>query len=155
MKNSGNLPMKGSREIDRAAVARLYGFSEEEIDDCAWRLKAMYVRQPESTITLEQYLDMMRYAGLRPSQIGKEMGKYQFARYGDRGVYSAENARFIPAIENQRERDMGYMKNEKTREKLRESALTRERRKCGACKRLFSPGMFSRWHGDRCRFSIQ
>jgi uncharacterized CHY-type Zn-finger protein len=41
--------------------------------------------------------------------------------------------------------------SEYTIQKQREKALNREKIECKHCKKLISPGMYKRWHGDNCK----
>jgi hypothetical protein len=150
MKNAGSLPMKNEREIDRAGVAVFYGWTHEEIDRAAFAFKAAHHRQPLSRMTFREYLDLMRDSGLRPSQVGKRTGEYQLARYGDAGAYDIGNCRFVPGVVNQMERRKCSVPPE-ARRRLSEAALRRPRLQCSGCGGAFSPGMFSRWHGAKCK----
>jgi hypothetical protein len=90
MRLAGNVPMRNGREIDRLAIARMYGWDSPEIYKAAQSFKAMHRRQPESTIT--EFKSLMSVLARR-----------------------------------------------------------RTKRECPHCKRLFSPGMFAAWHGDKCK----
>jgi hypothetical protein len=151
MRNAGNMPMKNSREVDRAAVARSRGWSIDEVNSAAQAFKALYRRQPQSTVTFEWYLNEMEKSGIRPRQIGKSRGAYQLARIGDCGAYVPGNCRFLPSTVNHGERDFSYMASPTVRSRITSAANLRERLQCEKCGERFTPGMLVRWHGPRCK----
>jgi hypothetical protein len=151
MRLAGNVPMKNGREIDRSAIAKMYGWETSEIYQAAQAFKAMHRRQPESTITFREYLDAIAGAGIRPAMVGKRSDQYHFARVNDEGGYAPTSARFVNQIVNQRERKEGYQRRPEFRALMSVMAKRRTRRECPHCKRLFTPGMFAAWHGDRCK----
>jgi hypothetical protein len=137
--------------IDRIALAQSYGWEVSEIYRArdAWR--KLYVRQPASDLSFDAYLGMIVEAGLRPNMVGKRRGQFHLARYKDEGSYSIGNCRFIPQEQNQQERKEGYQRVPEFRALLSKLAYARTRKKCPHCEKHFSPGMFSRWHGDKCK----
>jgi len=137
--------------IDRISLAQQRGWGVPEIYRAkdAWR--KLYVRQPESDLTFDVYLDMQAAAGLRPSMVGLRRGQYHLARYNDSGSYTKDNCRFIPQEENQRERKEGYQNKPEFRALISKLALQRERTKCPYCGKSATPGMYARWHGDKCK----
>lgn len=137
--------------IDRIAIARERGWALAEVYRAkdAWR--KMHARQPGSTISFFEYLDMIECAGLRPNMIGLRRGQYHLARYNDTGPYTKDNCRFIPQEKNQAERKEGYQRDPKFRKLMSEIAQKRAKAKCLCCGGEFSPGMLSRWHGDNCK----
>ena len=137
--------------LDRVALAANLGWSVSEVYRArdAWR--KLYVRQPESTLSFGQYIDMILAAGLRPLQIGLRRGQWHLARPGDSGSYTIENCRFVPQEVNQRERKEGYQARPEFRLKARQAALARSRNTCPHCDVDAAPGMFARWHGAKCR----
>lgn len=139
--------------LDRVALAASLGWSVAEVYKArdAWR--KLYVRQPESTLSFGQYIDMILSAGLRPLQIGLRRGQWHLARPEDSGSYAIGNCRFVPQEVNQRERKEGYQTRPEFRLKARQAALARPRRACPHCGVDASPGMFARWHGAKCRTS--
>lgn len=141
--------------IDRVALAQSFGWEVTEIYRArdAWR--KLYVRQPTSDLTFEDYLDMMVSAGLRPSMVGKRRGQFHLARYNDEGGYSVTTCRFIPQEQNQKERKEGYQRDPNFRALISKLALTRPRKKCQYCGKSSTPGMFGRWHGDQCKERVK
>lgn len=137
--------------IDRVSLAQSFGWEVDEIYRArdAWR--KLYVRQPESNLTFEEYLDMMVASGLRPSKVGKRRGQFHLARYNDEGAYSITTCRFIPQEQNQKERKEGYQSDPDFRALISKIALARTRKECPYCGKSISPGMFGRWHGDKCK----
>lgn len=150
MKNSGDLPQKNIREIDREKTASLYGWTVREIYDSAQAFKALYRRQPASTITFREYLDLLKSSGLRPDDVALS-GGFHLSRLNDEGAYSIGNCRFIPGAENVSERREGYQGKPEFRSAMSVIAKTRQRLTCTNCGKDFSPGMFARWHGALCR----
>jgi ribosomal protein S27AE len=137
--------------IDRVSLAQQRGWDVTEIYRAkdAWR--KLYVRQPQSDLTFDAYLDMQAAAGLRPSMIGLRRGQYHLARYADSGSYTKDNCRFIPQEENQQERKEGYQSKPEFRALVSKLALQRKRTECPQCGKSVTPGMYARWHGDKCK----
>jgi hypothetical protein len=137
--------------IDRVALARSFNWDVAEIYLArdAWR--KLYVRQPASNLTFEEYLNMMVSAGLRPSKVGKRKGQFHLARYNDEGAYSIQTCRFVPQEENQKERKEGYQQDPDFRALASKLAFARVRKICPHCGKSAAPGMFGRWHGDKCK----
>ena len=127
--------------IDRVSLAQQRGWAVSEIYRAkdAWR--KLYVRQPQSDLTFDAYLDMQAAAGLRPSMIGLRRGQYHLARYDDSGSYTKDNCRFIPQEENQRERKEGYQSKPEFRALVSKLALQRKRTECPQCGKSVTPGM--------------
>lgn len=48
----------------------------------------------------------------------------------------------------------GKTVSEESRAKLRESLSKVEKRHCSHCHGMFTPPLFSRWHGENCRHKI-
>ena len=137
--------------INRVQIAHERGWTIQEIYKArdAWR--KLYSRQPESTITFDEYLTMIQEAGLRPNMVGLRRGQYHLARFNDSGAYSVSNCRFIPQEQNQKERKEGYQRKSEFRKLMSEIASHRTRKQCEHCMKSVSPGMFARWHGENCR----
>jgi hypothetical protein len=136
--------------IDRAALAKSFNWDCSEIYKAADAWKSMRRRQSGDVMPFLDYVDLIAKSGLRPNMIGKRRGQYHLARYGDRGPYSSENARFVPQEVNQRERRRDYQGLPDFRKQASKDALMRRRVQC-ACGGAFTPGMFKRWHGGNCR----
>lgn len=47
----------------------------------------------------------------------------------------------------------GVPHSQETKEKLSRIALNRKQIKCEHCNKLATAGMFSRWHGDKCKYA--
>lgn len=137
--------------IDRVSLAQQRGWSVSEIYRAkdAWR--KLYVRQPQSDLSFDAYLDMQAAVGLRPRMVGLRRGQYHLARYNDTGAYTKDNCRFIPQEENQRERKEGYQSKPKFRALISKLVSQRERTECPHCGKSAAPGMYARWHGDKCK----
>lgn len=137
--------------IDRVSLARERGWDVSEIYRAkdAWR--KLYVRQPQSTLSFNDYLNMQVAAGLRPSMVGLRRGQYHLARFNDTGAYTKNNCRFIPQEKNQQERKEGYQRKPEFRALMSELAIRRKRVECPHCGKVVSPGMYGRWHGDNCK----
>jgi hypothetical protein len=137
--------------IDRVKLAAERGWSVQEIYKAkdAWR--KLYARQPSSEMTFEQYLDLMAESGLRPDNVGLRRGQYHLARLNDSGAYVLGNCRFIPQEANQRERKEGYQARPEFRSLISDLARARRRIRCPHCDGDYSPGMFTRWHGNNCK----
>jgi hypothetical protein len=137
--------------INRIQIANEKGWTIQEVYKArdAWR--KLYARQPLSTITFDEYINMIQDAGLRPSMIGLRRGQYHLARFNDSGAYSPGNCRFIPQEQNQHERKEGYQRDPDFRKLMAEIALRRQRITCQHCNKEATPGMFARWHGDKCK----
>lgn len=48
---------------------------------------------------------------------------------------------------------VGVPHSQETKDKLSEIALNRKQIKCEHCNKLATAGMFSRWHGDNCKYA--
>lgn len=48
---------------------------------------------------------------------------------------------------------VGVPHSQETKDKLSEIALNRKHIKCEHCNKLATAGMFSRWHGDNCKYA--
>jgi len=48
---------------------------------------------------------------------------------------------------------VGVSHSQETKDKLSKVALNRKRIKCEHCNKLATAGMFSRWHGDNCKYA--
>jgi hypothetical protein len=108
-----------------------------------------------STLSFEEYIEMMAAAGLRPDMVGLRHGQYQLARYEDAGAYTRVNCRFIPQEQNQAERKEGYQRRPAFRRLMSDIARNRAKTKCFCCGGEFSPGMSSRWHGENCKHKME
>lgn len=137
--------------INRMAIAESRGWTLKEVYKAkdAWR--KLYVRQPDSDITFDQYLDLMQSSGLRPDMVGLKRGQYHLARHNDCGAYTIGNCRFVPQEVNQAERKEGYQKDPAFRSLASKIALMRARKECAHCEAMVTPGMFARWHGIKCK----
>lgn len=47
---------------------------------------------------------------------------------------------------------LGIPKSEETKRKMSESSYLLEKKLCPYCKKLFAPGPYSRYHGEKCKF---
>ena len=140
---------------NRIEIAKSFGWSVNEVYkaiDC-WR--ALYKRQPGSSITLDEYFSLMRGGGLRPDMIGLNRGKYSLARFNDIGNYHLGNCRFTKIEDNVSERKEGYQLSPDFREKMSKIALKRVRIKCQNCGGSFTKGMHARWHGENCKKAME
>ena len=137
---------------NRVEIAAQRGWTVPEVYKGidAWR--ALYSRQPQSTLTLDEYFDKMQSSGLRPAMIGLRRGKYSLARFNDTGPYRYDNCRFILIEDNVAERREGYQQDPAFKKLMSELALERPRYTCPHCQKTAAPGMYARWHGDNCRF---
>lgn len=137
--------------IDRVQIAKDYSWTLREIYKARDSWRKLYVRQPSSSITFDEYLALIKDSGLRPDMVGLKRGQYHLARHNDSGAYSVGNCRFIPQEQNQKERKEGYQRDPDFRKLMSEIALKRPKFTCHKCGLLFSQGMLTRWHGDRCK----
>lgn len=138
--------------IDRRALAAQLGWTTQEVYLARDSWRRLYDRQPGSTLSFERYLEMMIEAELRPSKVGLHNGQFQLARYGDAGSYREGNCRFIRQEQNMAERQPPHH-TEEMKARLSRLAYQRQKTECQYCGGAFSPGMFARWHGERCRAS--
>lgn len=139
---------------NRIDIAAKRGWTVPEVYKAINTWRALYARQPKSTLTLNEYFDMMQASGLRPSMIGLHHGKYSLARFNDEGPYNLDNCRFIPIQDNVSERREGYQQKPAFKKLMSELALKRSRYVCVHCQKDSSPGMHARWHGDNCKFKF-
>ena len=135
---------------NRVEMANARGWTVKEIYSAidAWR--QLYRRQPGSTITLDQYLNKMQGASLRPDMIGLHRGKYSLGRVNDEGAYHSYNCRFLRIEENMAERKPQVYSDE-LKARLSDIAKNRPRFVCPHCGTSAPKSMFTRWHGERCR----
>jgi len=141
--------------MDREAVAKMYGVSVEDINRVCYAVKQLHKRQPSSTMTLREYLELARSSGITLEQIGKRRGQFHLARCNDVGGYSVGNCRFVPQEVNQHERKEGYQKLPEFRALASRIAMNRKKQLCSGCNREFTPAMMKRWHGANCRSVLQ
>lgn len=137
--------------LDRVKIAKDRNWTVREVYkaiDC-WR--AMKKRQPESSMSIEEYLDLISASGLRPDMIGLRRGKYSIARFNDLGAYDLDNCRFILIEDNVAERKEGYQKHPEFRVKMSIISKARKRIACGHCGKIATKQMFARWHGNKCK----
>lgn len=99
----GNLPKHKSGsccgQIDRKAVAKIYGFSYFEIIK-AYNNWILIFRFQKSNLTFEQYLNKLVEAGITPSNVGKRSTDYSLSRINDEGPYTQKSCRFITTRAN-------------------------------------------------------
>lgn len=102
----GDLPRHKSGpnagRVDRSAVAALYGMTVSNLIKAYVNWQDIF-RIVGSTLTYRQYLDKMNDVGISPDQVGNGRDQFNLSRYGDQGVYSSENCRFISRRENEME----------------------------------------------------
>jgi hypothetical protein len=71
-----------------------------------WRYKVSFARMRgiPMLLSLQEYRQLIKDAGIAAYQIGKSKNSYQLGRYGDTGNYEKGNCRFITFSQNQLER---------------------------------------------------
>lgn len=89
--------------VDRKAAAVLLNLTEDEYDKALSVVKGMYGRQPNSTITLIEYIKMLNQANLTINDTG--CNSMQASRLNDDGAYHFEQFEFSDHIENKQTRD--------------------------------------------------
>lgn len=137
--------------LDRVKIAEDRNWTVREVYkaiDC-WR--AMKKRQPESSMSIGEYLDLISASGLRPDMIGLRRGEYSIARFNDSGAYDLGNCKFLLIEDNVSERKEGYQKNPEFRAKMSLIGKARKRIACDHCGRLATKQMLLRWHGNKCK----
>lgn len=82
------------------AAAELLGLEEAEYKKALMIVKAMYDREPESTITLIEFIDKLKEQKLNVSDLGTGIGLFQAGRINDEGPYTNESFSFISMREN-------------------------------------------------------
>lgn len=80
----------------------MYGFTVGQLFKAYWNWQET-IRFEGSDLTFRQYLDKLKAAGLTPDDVGNREGQYNLSRYGDDGVYTDSNCRFITRKENLQE----------------------------------------------------
>lgn len=102
----GGLPiiLSGSNRgrLDRKAAAELLGISIEEVYQ-AYNLWIQLFRTKGCELTLLQYFEKLKDAGISVRALGNKPEDYHLARYGDVGPYTVTSCRFITKAENLRE----------------------------------------------------
>lgn len=102
---------------DHVAAAIQLNLSTKNYNKLLHIVKAMYNRQPDSTITIIDYLQMLNDANLTIDDIG--CNKIQASRDNDQGGYHYNQFKFIHHTENKKIRDrrlmeIGNFSNQKT-----------------------------------------
>lgn len=99
----GNLPIhkSGSNKgrLDRNQAAKQLGISFEALHK-GYNNWCQIFRKEGSTLTLDQYFNKLKSAGISVFDLGTVSGKYQLARYNDEGPYTNESCRFVPVEVN-------------------------------------------------------
>lgn len=102
----GDLPLheKGINvgRLDRQRISDKYQFTIKDISKAYWNWQEVF-RLKGSDLTFQQYLDKLVEAGISPSMVGNQSHQYNLSRYGDQGVYTVDNCRFITRLENLKE----------------------------------------------------
>ena len=90
---------------DYAGAASVLGITEIQLRKIIERIKGLYVREPNSTITVIEYVKKLKESNVSPDDIGIGDGKYQAGRKNHSLPYSVENFEFILQKENLAEQD--------------------------------------------------
>lgn len=90
---------------DYAASAAVLGITEEDLRQIVTKVKGMYSREPNSTITVIEYVQKLQEAGLTAVDIGIGEGKYQASRIDHTQPYTATNFKFELQTINLEERN--------------------------------------------------
>lgn len=85
---------------DKVASAEMLGVTLDEFKRILANVKAMHIREPESTISVIEYVNKMREQGLTIDDIGTGINKYQAGREDDEGPYTKDSFKFILMREN-------------------------------------------------------
>lgn len=90
---------------DYATSATVLGITEKQLRKVVERIKGMYGRAPESTITVIDYVRKAKESNIDLDSIGIGKGKYQAGRIDHNLPYSYENFEFVLQVDNLSERD--------------------------------------------------
>jgi len=90
---------------DYKTSANMLGITEQDLRKIVERVKGMYGREPNSSITVIEYVGKMKDSGLTCDQIGIGEGKYQAGRLDHNKSYSFDNFEFVLQIDNLNERN--------------------------------------------------
>lgn len=90
---------------DYARSAEMLGVTEPQLRKITERLKGMYGREPNSSITVIEYVKKLKESNIQPDDVGIGEGKYQAGRKNHSLPYSIDNFEFILQKENLEERD--------------------------------------------------
>lgn len=90
---------------DYAASAQLLNITEEDLRQLVTKVKGMYIREPNSTITVIEYAHKLQTAGLTAGDIGIGEGKYQASRKDHTQPYTTTNFEFELQAANLDERN--------------------------------------------------
>lgn len=104
----GDLPLHeagpNTGRLNQGLIAEQYGFEYKAVFKAYHNWQHIF-RLDGSDLTFRQYLDMLKASNLTPSMIGNQKEQYNLSRYGDKGVYTSGNCRFITRLENLQEQD--------------------------------------------------
>ena len=95
--NRGTTDYKGSADI--------LGITESQLRKIVERIKGMYGREPNSTITVVEYVQKLKSSNINVDDIGIGEGKYQAGRIDHNEPYSADNFEFVLQTDNLAERE--------------------------------------------------
>lgn len=99
----GNLPLHkqgiNKGRLDRTIICKLYTLTPKELTKAYLNWQDIF-RIEGSNLTFEGYLNKLTKTKITPFQVGNNNGQYNLSRYGDKGVYTEDNCRFILRTEN-------------------------------------------------------
>jgi hypothetical protein len=91
--------------LDRTKTAKLFGLATTQVYKAYNNWIQIFSREPDSTLTFEQYLWKLKDAKITPDQVGNGQWLYNLSRYNDNGPYTNDSCRFILCIENVAEQE--------------------------------------------------
>lgn len=96
---------KNRGHTDYAASADSLDLTEDDLRQIVTKVKGMYTREPNSTITVIEYCHKLEEAGLEATDVGIGEGKYQASRIDHAQPYTATNFKFELQTANLEERN--------------------------------------------------
>ena len=90
---------------DYKSSADMLDITESQLRKIVERIKGMYGREPNSTITVIDYVLKLKESGINIDDVGIGEGKYQAGRIDHSLPYSVDNFEFVLQTENLSERE--------------------------------------------------
>lgn len=124
----------------KAEITIQHIFDDVEVSKIRRKYASLKARVTQNTLKcfdINQYIQKLMDANIRPDDVGRNHGSYQLARYTDKGDYLFDTCRFILQVDNLKEmvanggRKIGDIKGTLTRKSMYASGeliVTQKRR---------------------------
>lgn len=127
--------------ISKEKIGKIYNVSEGKIKKFLENNK-IYIRTSSETRKLKEKINCPYCHNA-----------YDYTNYGrwhgDKCLQKPGNEQL-----NRTNGRLGKTHSEKKKKEMSELAKNREKKECEYCHKLVSPGMYSRWHGEKCKENV-